>query len=505
RLRSGGWRTMKSSVGWLLGGIVLILVGIMVGVLITATSNFAPVSVAQEIGGGAEEVVGLAAREFGESPFVAVAGEIMPAVVSVDTKRTIRRSGDPFEEMWRQFFGESPRSPQRQPEYEEYEVPGSASGFIFDREGYILTNNHVVRGADEIEVTLSDGREYSAEVVGQDPSTDIAVIRIQGDDLPFVRFGDSSEIKVGSWAIAIGNPLSLKGTVTVGVVSALGRANLNIAGGAPVYQDFIQTDASINFGNSGGPLCNIQGEVIGINSATNVSAEGIGFAIPSNLAREVAEALMADGRVVRGYLGVVPQDITRDLAEATGLESTKGVLIASVEGDTPAADAGLEAGDVVIEIDGEKIDDTVHFRRVVAGVEPGEKARMKVLRDGDMTTVTAKLVERPTTEEESGEEPLIEEEIWLGLEVSSLDDPLAEELDIQARSGVLVIGVERRSEAADAGIIPGDVVVRIGDEQVANLSDYRDAVQRYREHDKAVAIMVQRGAHTYFVAVRPGG
>ncbi len=495
---------MKSSAGWLIGGIVLVLLGVVVGVLITASANLSPVSIAQELSGREVEVSGRPVTAFGESPFVAVVDEVMPAVVSVDTKRTIRRSSDPFEEMWRQFFGETPGRGQRSPQYEEYEVPGSASGFIFDRDGYILTNNHVVRGADEIEVTLADGREFSAEIIGQDPSTDIAVVRIEGDDLPFVRLGDSEDTKVGSWAIAIGNPLSLQGTVTVGVVSALGRANLNISGGAPVYQDFIQTDASINFGNSGGPLCNIRGEVIGVNAATNVSAEGIGFAIPINLARDVAEALMADGRVVRGYLGVVPQDITRDLAEATGLDDTRGVLIASVEGDTPAADAGLQAGDVVIELNGVEIDDASHFRRVVAEVEPGERARMKILRAGDITTKTATLVERPTTDEDVEETP-VEEEIWLGLDVASIDDPLAGEFDIQARSGVLVVSVERGSEASDAGITAGDVIVRIGDIEVDDLGDYRRAVAEYKEVEKAVAIMVQRGEHTYFVAVRPAG
>jgi len=495
---------MKSSAGWLVGGIVLILLGVVVGVLITASANLSPVSIAQELSGREAAVTGSTMTAFGESPFVAVVDEVMPAVVSVDTKRTIRRSSDPFNEMFRQFFGQPPRRGQGSPQYEEYEVPGSASGFIFDRDGYILTNNHVVRGADEIEVTLADGREFSAEVIGQDPSTDIAVIQIEGKDLPFVRLGDSDAIKVGSWAIAIGNPLSLEGTVTVGVVSALGRANLNISGGAPIYQDFIQTDASINFGNSGGPLCNIHGEVMGINAATNVGADGIGFAIPINLARNVAEALMADGRVVRGYLGVVPQDITRDLAEATGLDDTRGVLLASVEGDTPAADAGLQAGDVVLEVNGVEINDAAHFRRVVAEIEPGERARMKIVRAGDMMTKTATLVERPVTEEESGETP-VEEEIWLGLNVASIDDPMAGEFDVQARSGVLVVGVERGSEAADAGIAAGDVIVRIGNMDVKNLGDYRSAVTEYKESKRAVAIMVQRGTHTYFVAVRPEG
>lgn len=506
--RRGGNRgkcDMRGSAGWVAGGVALVLAGVVVGFLITANYDLAPVSNAQEESGVATAFAPSAAA-IGESPFVAVADEVLPAVVSVDTRRTVRRAQgrDPFRDMLRDFFGDQmfpyEDSPDRQ--YREYEVPSSASGFIFDERGYIMTNNHVVNGADEIEVTLTDGREFSAEVVGQDPSTDIAVIRIDGDDLPSVRVGDSDGIRVGQWAIAIGNPLELSGTVTVGVVSAVGRADLQIRGGGPIYQDFIQTDASINFGNSGGPLVNIRGEVIGVNAAVNAAAQGIGFAIPINLAWEVADALVSDGKVVRGYLGVVPQDITSELAEAKDLDGLEGVLIASVERGTPADKAGLEPGDVVLKFAGVEIQNTPHFRRVVAGVAPNERVDVVIVRDGERRTLKAELEERPDDYAEAEAEP-VEDVTWLGINVVGLDDSIVDEFDLQATSGVLIVDVEPGSPAADGGLEVGDVIVRIGDRDVTGLRDYRSIMEDLEGRTKAIAFMVQRGEHTYFVAVKP--
>jgi serine protease Do len=493
---------MRESNGWIIGSILLVLVGVLGGVIITASSNLAPVSSARESRLNDVNVRGLAVAAVGESPFVAVVEEVMPAVVSVDTRRTIRRSIDPFNDMFQRFFGEAPGRGS-EPQYREYEIPGSASGFIFDSDGYILTNNHVVEGADEIVVTLHDGREFSAMVVGEDPSTDIAVIRIEGDDLPFVRLGDSDRIRVGSWAIAIGNPLDLEGTVTVGVVSAVGRVDLQIHGGAPIYQDFIQTDASINFGNSGGPLCNVRGEVIGINAATNAAAEGIGFAIPINLASEVAAALMAEGKVIRGYLGIVPQDITNDLAEAIGLKSTDGVLVASVEPGTPAADAGLKAGDVVKSFAGITIEGATQFRRVVAGVVPGKKVEIEIVRAGRTKTLAAELAERPGEQIASAEE-LADEQTWFGLEVVDLDNPLARQLELETDHGALIVDVERGSAGDRAGLEIGDVIVRIGSTDIRDVKEYRAAMKEHEGRGKALALVVQRGAHTYFVAVKSG-
>ena len=497
---------MGRSLGWVASGITLVAVGLILGVVITASTDFAPVSIAQEessseassgtVGGSYAQ---LSARR---SPFSAVAEEVLPAVVSVDTKRTVRRSADPFNDMFRDLFGDRGRRSGEEKQYKEYEVPGSASGFIFDEAGYIMTNNHVVMGANEIEVTLTDGREFVATVVGQDPNTDIAVIKIKGHDLPSLRLGDSDDLRVGDWAIAVGNPLELEGTVTVGVISAKGRADLNIRGGAPLYQDFIQTDASINFGNSGGPLVNIEGEVIGVNSAVNAQADGIGFAIPINLARDVANALISDGKVVRGFLGVRPQEITRELAEASDLGDTEGVIISSVEADTPAEKAGIELGDVITHFDGASITSVTQFRRVVAGVTPGEKVEVRIVRDGKAKVLTAVLEERSDTF--VAEEPEEEDETrWFGLDVVEFDDPMLDDIDIVADEGVFVIDVESGSPAEDAGIAPGDVILRVGDRPVEDLDDYRDIMRALESREKAIAVMVQRGEYTHFVAIKP--
>jgi len=498
---------MRSSGSWVLGSAVLVIAGVVLGVLITANYEWSPPSVAQEATAPVARPSRYAQLGATESPFVGVVDEVLPAVVSVDTKRTIRRSTDPFREMFRDFFGERRYRDYFGDEerYREYEVPGSASGFIFDADGHILTNNHVVNGADEIEITLSDGREYAAAIVGQDPSTDIAVIRIEGAErtsLPSVELGDSDAIRVGDWAIAIGNPLELAGTVTVGVISAVGRVDLNIRGGTPLYQDFIQTDASINFGNSGGPLVNIDGEVVGVNTAINPGATGIGFAIPINIARNVAESLISEGKVVRGYLGVIPQEITPDLAEARDLGTTKGIMIASVERGTPADDAGLEPGDVVVKFAGVRIIDVPQFRRVVAGVAPDEEIEIEILRDGRERTLRAELAERPDTFAAEEPEPERPSE-WFGINVVDVDDPVSRELDVEADEGVLVIGVESGSPAADGGLAVGDVIVKIGSEEIGNLADYRRIMKDVEESDRAFDLMVKRGTHTYFVAIKP--
>jgi serine protease Do len=496
---------MRGSGSWLLGGAILVIAGVVLGVLITANYDFSPTSVAQE--SSTPALIGSRYSAMGtkESPFVGVVDDVLPAVVSVDTKRTIRRSSDPFREMFREFFGEQRYRDYYgdEQQYREFEVPGSASGFIFDSDGYILTNNHVVNEADKIEVTLSDGREFDASIVGQDPSTDIAVIKIDGRDLPSVQLGDSGAMRVGDWAIAIGNPLELAGTVTVGVISAMGRVDLNIRGGTPLYQDFIQTDASINFGNSGGPLVNIDGQVIGVNTAINPGAAGIGFAIPINLAKNVATALITEGKVVRGYLGVIPQEITPDLAEARGLDITNGIMIASVEDGTPADKAGLEPGDVVMSFAGVKIVDVPQFRRVVAGVAPGEEIKIEILRDGREKTLTAELEERPGAVA-AAETPEPEKQAeWYGIDVVGVNDPAVRELGVAADEGVVVVGVESGGPAADGGLLVGDVIVKIGDEKVENLADYQRIMKNVEKSDRAIALMVKRGAHTYFVAIKP--
>src|SRR5437762_5426640 len=254
----------------------------------------------------------------------------------------------------RRFFGQPMTRPQR--------VPSSGSGFIIDREGRVLTNNHVVRDAETIKVTLNDGRTFKATTVGTDPATDVAVIKIDGTNLPVLPLGDSDQLRIGDWAIAIGNPLGmLRGSVTVGIVSAQGRSDLNIYGGTPRYQDFIQTDASINFGNSGGPLCNIRGEAIGINTAINPNGQGIGFAIPINLAKHVSDQLIAHGSVKRAMMGVMLAELTPEMAEGFGIPGTEGVVIERVIAGSPAERAGLKRNDVIVEFDGQPVTDRDKF------------------------------------------------------------------------------------------------------------------------------------------------
>ncbi len=446
-----------------------------------------------------------------ESPFVSVAQKVLPAVVNVDTKRMITYRGfdfdqSPYGDFFRRLF---PEMPDR-----EIEVPTYGSGFIFDQDGHIMTNNHVVRDAQEIVVTLNDGTEYDAELVGQDPATDVAVIKIDPEkELPALVLGDSDAMRVGDWVVAVGNPFhELEGTLTVGVVSAIGRSDLRIAGGAPIYQKFIQTDASINFGNSGGPLCNLRGEVIGINTAINPSGQGIGFAIPVNLAKKIGKQLMETGEVVRGYLGVLPQQLTEDLAEGMGLEGETGILVGSVESDTPAKEAGLEEGDVIVKFDGVKVKDVDEFRMLVADTPVGEDVPVEILRDGKRKNLTVSLARRPQdyAEEQS---PRQEGEDWLGCEVHRVTPDIASELGIEDEKGVVVVSVRSGSPAESAGLTRGDVIVSVGDAEVSSVRDFEKALaDSYKEsmsesegkrRAKPIVFLVERQGRTMFVPIRP--
>lgn len=442
------------------------------------------------------------------SPFVAVAKKVGPAVVNIQTKKYVERPGfsfqSPFDDFFRDFFGEVPRrEPQRQ------KVEGQGSGFVIDRKGLILTNNHVVAGGGELTVRLSDKREIPAEVVGTDPRTDVAVIRLKGlkGDLPdseVAVLGNSDDIEVGDYAIAIGNPFGLERTVTQGIISFKGRSGLPIAGGGPVYQDFIQTDASINYGNSGGPLTNIRGEVIGINTAINPAGQGIGFAIPINLARNVAQQLISGGKVVRGYLGVLPQELTADLAEGLGLKDTKGVLIARVEDGTPAAKAGLKDQDVIINFDGKETPDVAKFRQLVADAKVGSKVKITVIRDRKELTVNAQIGEIPEEMAEAGDEAKSDKP-WLGIkEVVSATSEEARAFNLRDREGVVIKSIDGGSPAEQAGLRPGDVIRKIDGQDIRTVKDYNQAMKQKRRGDKPVVILIKRGDYLQFFAIKPG-
>ncbi|WP_298268585.1 DegQ family serine endoprotease [Geobacter sp.] len=438
----------------------------------------------------------------GESPakvlapdFVTLAETLKPTVVNISTAKSLQpqqrfrrypgQPADPFQDFFERFFEEAPRRPQR--------ARSLGSGVIISAEGYILTNNHVVAGADEIKVRLSDGREFKGEVKGADEKLDLALVKIEvKDHLPVAQLGNSDEIKVGEWVMAIGNPFGLAQTVTAGIVSATGR----VIGSGP-YDDFIQTDASINPGNSGGPLFDTDGRVIGINTAIVAGGQGIGFAIPINMAKEVIPQLEEKGKVVRGWLGVTIQPITPDLARSFGLENEKGALIADVVKDGPAAKAGLESGDVVLEFDGKKIREVNELPRIVAATPVGRTVKVKILRDGKPREVEV-TVGRLAEGEEGGTKVAEEK---LGMTVRELNPELAAKMGLKESGGVVVTAVESGSAAEGAGVQPGDVIREIGGRPVATVADYDKAIRSYKKGD-VIRFLLRRGDGNYFLALR---
>ena len=430
--------------------------------------------------------------------FSELAKEAQPGVVNIRTVKTVKGGGRVF----RHFFG-NPFNPQdpfhnfgpfsgdQAPDYKQRSL---GSGFIIDRDGYIVTNNHVIEGADEIKVSLANDKEFDAEIVGRDPNTDLALIRIKGaSDLTPLKLGDSDKLTVGSWVVAIGSPFGLQQTVTAGIVSAKGR----VIGSGP-YDDFIQTDASINPGNSGGPLLNMNGEVVGINTAIVAQGQGIGFAIPINLAQGIISQLKEHGSVTRGWLGVGIQDLTPDLAEYYGLKDKQGVLVAQVfEGD-PADKAGIKAKDVIIEVDGKPVISSRELSAMVAAIPVGQKTPIKVLRDGQEKTVTVEIAKRP----ESG--PLAKAESndksELGIQIAEMTPEMARRFGhSETEKGVLVIGVKPGSKAEEAGIQQGDLVKEVNRKPVTTPDELRAEIKK---NDK-IQLLVKR-PNAGFVVIKIG-
>jgi serine protease Do len=480
------------------GGILLL--GIVMGFILSGNLNLSPASQAKDSGTAASTL---------ESPFTQIAERVLPAVVTIETKRTVDANGDapqfnfegPYGDFFKRLFPETPKTPH------PMKVPSSGSGFIFDRDGLILTNNHVIKDASDITVILNDKRKLKAKVVGADPSTDVAVIKINADgNLPTVPLGDSDEVRIGDWAIAIGNALGeLDGTLTVGVISAKGRSNLSIVGGAPAYQNFIQTDASINFGNSGGPLLNIRGEAIGINTAINPSGSGIGFAIPVNIAKHVSEQLISNGKVTRGWLGIAPQELTPELAESWGLKDVKGVLVSSVSPSTPADSAGFKVKDVITEFDGRKVADVQNFRLLVADTPVHKNVRVHVLREGQARDIWVRLGERPDEKQLAIQNT--PPSVILGLSVEPVSGDFAKENGIKEKGGVVVTEVAEGSPSEESGLQRGDIIKEVNDAPVKDVFDYTAAVDKARTKSpkKPIVFLVKRGEATQFVAVDPEG
>ncbi|HEV8673672.1 MAG TPA: DegQ family serine endoprotease [Methylomirabilota bacterium] len=444
-----------------------------------------------------------------ERAFVSVAERVMPAVVHIDAtpKESPReRSGprDPrerlnpperreFERRFREFFGEDFERFFRQRPPQPREGRSQGSGVIVDKSGVILTNNHLIENAGEIEVRLSDKRKFKAKVVGRDPKTDLAVLRIEGEaDFPVAELGDSDKLRIGQWAIAVGNPFGLDRTVTVGIISATGRKGMGVA----TYESFIQTDAAINPGNSGGPLVNLDGKVVGINTAIVSVGQGIGFAVPVSEARRVLPQLLATGRVTRGWLGIRIQPLTEDLAPSFGAKEGDGVLIADVMPDSPAEKGGLKSGDVILEFEGQKTAEVPDLQRVVADAPPGKAARVIVLRDGRRETLEVKIGEMPT------DEPVVAArgtERW-GLTVQPITPELARQFKLTGPGGVLVAEVQEESPAARAGIRPGDVILEVNRRKVRDVQSFEEALGR-TEQD--ALLFVQREGRSQYVVLKP--
>jgi serine protease Do len=452
-----------------------------------------------------------AAKEL-SAAFSEAAKTAMPAVVSIKVEKTVsgpalgfgggQGFNDPFgqfpDDFLHRFFGDRlPR--QRSPR--KFRQEGQGSGFIISEDGYILTNNHVVGDVDKITVELQDGRTFTnAKLIGTDPDSEVALIKIEGDHFPVLPMGNSGRIEIGDWVIAIGNPFGLSETVTVGVISAVGRSNVHIA----AYEDFIQTDAAINPGNSGGPLINLDGEVIGINTAIVSESGGymgIGFAIPINMAKSIAEQLKTSGKVSRGYLGLYGQDVDADKAELLGLKEAAGIVVAMVEKDSPADRAGLQVQDVILALNGKKVESYDTFRNAVALLAPGTKVRLDILRDGKPLELSVRLGERPGATEAKAE-PAEEPAQTLGLEVEDLTRDLADRFQYRLGEGVIVTAVTPGSPAAEEGIRPGDLILSVNGRNIASTDEFAAAVRQSRQRGK-VLLLVKRGdTGQFFVTVR---
>jgi serine protease Do len=483
-------------------GVVLVaLVSLVVGLGISGALDWLAPSRAVNLMG--ESGNPDSSRTAGQLPdFVSLAKKMRPIVVNISTTQISDVRGqqefgspfgeeDPFNDFWKRFFGGPlPRGRQRQ--------QSLGSGFIIDADGSILTNNHVVENAQKIVVKLlGDEQEYEAKVVGRDSKTDIAVIKINTKtNLPTANFGDSDKLEVGEWVVAIGNPFGLDSTVTSGIVSAKGRH----IGQGP-YDNFIQTDASINPGNSGGPLINLRGEVIGINTAIfsrTGGNMGIGFAIPVNLAKELLPQLRGKGKVTRGYLGVLIQKVTPEIAESLGMEHGYGALVANVSKDGPAEKAGVKVGDVIVEFDGKEVKDSGDLPIIVARTPVDKKVRMKVLRDKKEVMLGVAVGELKEEEVVAS----VPEKGELGMTVQKVTPQMAESLGLEKPEGVVVTDVESGSAADEAGIRRGDVIVQIDRKPVRSVDEYKKSIAGIRK-GKGVLFLVKRGDSTLFLALKP--
>lgn len=427
---------------------------------------------------------------------------VQKAVVHIKVEKTVNNRierqpyNNPFDLFNDRLFPglQNPNFPR------EYKQEGAGSGAIIDKNGHILTNNHVVKESDKIIVHLFDGREYEAKIIGTDPLTDIAVIQIEADNLSVLPMGDSDDIRIGETVIAIGNPFGLSHTVTMGIVSAKGRSNMDIAD----YEDFIQTDAAINPGNSGGPLINLEGKIIGVNTAIFTKSggyQGIGFSVPINMARKVMDQLIQSGKVTRGWLGVLLQDLTSDLAKALNINNTQGSLVAEVTKDSPAEKGGLQRGDVITRVNGKLIKNTEQLRNEIGLTVPGSKVELEVFRKGDKTRLQIVLGERLDQSYAASDQTLSENK--MGMIVQSMTPELARRFGYtRVMPGVVITSVYPGSPAAKAGLRPGLVIMEINQRVVDSLDNYEDALKRVNIDD-GILLLVGDQNRIQYVIIKP--
>ncbi|SEA40686.1 serine protease Do [Desulfuromusa kysingii] len=465
---------------------------------ILSTSLFAGIASAQEA--GLENL-----RKTGKA-FRSVAKKVSPAVVFIQVEKEVTQqsvTGNPFEgtpfgdEFMRRFFGQIPQqnSPQQTP---KRRASGQGSGFIISADGYIMTNNHVVNDADKISVQLLDGREFDAKIIGTDPPTDVALIKIDAKEkLPFLPLGNSDLMEVGDWVLAFGNPFGLSHTLTAGIVSAKGRSGI----GLNDFENFIQTDAAINPGNSGGPLVNLDGEVVGMNSAIfsrSGGYMGIGFAIPINMAADIQQQLIEHGSVTRGRLGVLIQDLTKELAESFEIDQRDGILIAQVLEDSAADKAGLQQGDVILQLDGSKVDKVATFRNKIAMTRPGTQVEFVVLRDGKKKKIKATI---GLLEADENGHPISSDNLpELGMKLQKLTPELAAQFGYDNADGVLVTAVESGSIAQRAGIQRGNLIEEVNRHQVKTPEEVKAAIKE--THKKTVLLLVRQGEANRYLALK---
>ena len=477
--------------------------GILVGVLLFGSWNSPVPTFAQE-----KEVPKRLQRtnppQFEQGGFADIARRVTPAVVNITVSKqaAVPMSGMPFDPM-REFFG-LPGIPGNSPRHKQRPMPnlqGAGSGVIVSSDGYVLTNNHVVEDAKEITVTLPDKREFPGAVVGLDPQTDLAVIKVEATDLPFVPWGDSSRLQVGEYVLAVGNPFGLDSTVTLGIVSALGRGGMGIT----QYEDFIQTDAAINPGNSGGALVNIQGELIGINTAIfsrTGGYQGVGFAVPTKLAKPIYASLVKTGSVVRGFLGVGIQALTSDLARSFHLDKAQGALVTNVMPGSPADQAGIQRGDVIVEYEGQAVEDPRRLQGQVVNTVVGNQVSLVVMREGKKVTLRPVIRENNEPTKVARANPMKQDGPFAGVAVQELNGRIAQELGIAEEvSGVVVIEVTPGSHAERAGLAQGDVISEINRKPVRSEKDFIQVVAHLKSHKEAL-IFVHRGKGALYLTVK---